>query len=228
VALAICAIALAIVAPLASLTSTRAAITGLFPTPTATVVQSASLTIVSVSTAATANIEPASWAKLRARPLLLPTLTPGAACPAAQGRVVQPGIGPAIGDGPAYIVGMGNDGVLQATGPARGSRGGASWGGQIAFFVIAPSYTGPVLARGHQLDGPHALLFNGGLDQLSGFGPTTPILLSQLRLEGGPAFGTPWANFPSQLRMQAPGCYAIQLDGDTFSAVVVFRVVFGA
>jgi hypothetical protein len=228
VALAVCAIALAVLAPLASLPSIRAAFAGLFPTPTPpTVVENASLSIVSVSTAATTDIAPSAWARLRARPLRLPSLAPGATCPAAQGRVVQPGFGPAIGDGPAYIVGMGTDGVLQATGPAQQGPGSATWGGQFTMFVIAPHYHGPVLARGHQLDGSHALLFNGGLDQLNGFDQSTPTLLSQLRLDGDPAYGAPWPNFPALLRMQAPGCYGIQLDGDTFSEVMVFRVVFG-
>lgn len=228
VALAVCAIALAILAPLASLASTRADLASLLPTPVPTVVQNASLSIVSISTAATSDIAPAAWARLRARPLRLPALAPGMACPAAQGQVVQPGLGPAIGDGPAYIVGMGTDGVLHATGPAAHGSGSATWGGQFTMFVIAPSYRGPVLARGHQLDGSGALLFNGGLDQLNGFDQTTPVLLSQLRLDGSPAFGVPWPNFPALVRMQAPGCYGIQLDGDTFSEVVVFRVVFGA
>lgn len=228
VALAVCAIALAILAPLASLPSIRAAFAGLFPTPTPpTVVENASLSIVSVSTAATTDIAPAEWARLRARPLRLLSLAPGATCPAAQGRVVQPGFGPAIGDDPAYIVGMGTDGVLHATRPAQQGPGSATWGGQFTMFVIAPRYQGPVLARGHQLDGSHALLFNGGLDQLNGFDQSTPTLLSQLRLAGDPAYGAPWPNFPALLRMQAPGCYGIQLDGDTFSEVTVFRVVFG-
>ncbi len=227
VALAICAVAVAIIAPLASLTSTRAAIVSLFPTPAPTVTTSASLTIVSVSTTTTADIPTAAWASLRARPLRLPTLAPGAACPAAQGQIVESGFGPAIGDGPAYIVGTGTNGELQATAPTPHGKGSAPWGGQFVLFIIASSYNGPVLARGHQLDGSSGLLFNGGLDQLNGFDLTTPTLLTQLRLEGSPAFGSPWPNFPAQLRMQAPGCYAIQLDGDTFSEVVVFHVSFG-
>jgi hypothetical protein len=168
---------------------------------------------------------------LRARPLRLPAIPPGAACPAAPGKSVHETFGPAIGDGPAYIVGMGTDGVLHAVGPARGSQGAAAWGYQFAMFIIASSYEGPVLARGARLDGAHldgayTLLFNGGLDQLSGFSPMTTTLLSQLRLEGGPAFGAPWPTFPTYLRMQAPGCYAVQLDGVAFSEVIIFRVDF--
>lgn len=225
-ALAVSAIALAIIAPLVSLDSLRALITDALPTPRPAQEVSASLTIVSVATGAT-DIPPATWASLRARPLRLPSLAPGVACPAASGRVVEPSYGPVIGDGPAYIVGMGTDGVLHATGPMPGDAGSASWGNQFSMFIIAPTYSGPVLARGHQLDGPHALLFNGGLDQIAGFSPATLTLLSQLRIEGGTAFGSPWANWSAYLRMQAPGCYAIQLDGLSFSEIVVFRVIFG-
>jgi hypothetical protein len=51
--------------------------------------------------------------------------------------------------------------------------------------------------------------------------------LRQLRIERAPDLGSPWSNWSAYLRMQAPGCYAIQLDGTTFSEVIVFRVVFG-
>lgn len=228
-ALAACAIALAIIAPLASLPSTRAGFARLFPAPTPqpTAAENASISIVSVSDAPTIGITSAEWSALRARPLRLPTIAPGAACPGSPGRIVQSGFGQASGAGPAYIVGLGTDGAVQATGPAATGRGSATWGNEFVMFIIAPSYQGAVLARGQQVDGPHPLLFNGGLDQMSGFDQTTTTLLSQLRLVSGPAYGQPWSNFPVYLRMQAPGCYAIQLDGDTFSEVIVFNVTFG-
>ena len=227
IAMAACALALAVIAPLLSLTSTRAGIAALLarPTPLPTPTANASLTIVEIATTTT-DIAPSAWNALRARPLLLPTFDPGAACPAAPGRTVNQAFGPAIGDGPSYIVGMGTDGVLHATAPTPHGTGSSTWGSQFALFIIAPSYHGPVLARGHQLNGPNPLLFNGGLDQMSGFDQTTPILLTQLRMEGNPAYGAPWPTFASYLRMQAPGCYGIQLDGDTFSELVIFRVAF--
>ncbi|HEX8995880.1 MAG TPA: hypothetical protein VF812_07610 [Ktedonobacterales bacterium] len=232
VALTVCAIALAIVAPLLTSAPTRTLIIGwLRPaTPTASPQVTGAVTIVNAvsGAAGSPDTSPAQWNALRARPLILPVLAPGAACPAAQGRTVDAGFGAAIGDGPVYIVGMGTDGVLHATGPEPGSRGGAAWGNQFAMFIVAPDYTGPVLARGEQIDGAHALLFNGGLDQLGGFSPATPTLLRQLRIEGGTNWGAPWANWATYLRMQAPGCYAIQVDGATFSELIVFRVVFGA
>lgn len=223
--LAVITIALAVIAPLASLDSTRAAVTRLLPTPVPT--EASALVILTTGNAAT-DIAPAAWNILRARPLRLPALPPGAACPAAQGQSVHASFGAAIGDGPVYIVGMGTDGVLHAVRPAAGSRGAAAWGYQFSLFIIDPRYQGPVLARGGQIDGGQRLLFNGGLDQLNGFSPKTITLLSQLRLESGPGFGAPWPNFPADLRMVTPGCYAIQVDGATFSEVIIFRVDFGA
>ena len=228
--LAICAIALAVIIPLVSLPPTRALFIKQAPTPapTHTPAKNGAITIVTGGSAST-DIAPAIWDTLRARPLRLPTLASGAACPANQGRIVEPAFGPAIGAGPAYIVGMGTDGVLQATAPTPTpqSASAGAWGSQFTFFIIAPSYQGPVLARGAQLDGSHALLFNGGLDQLAGFDATTSVLLRQLRLEGASAYGSPWPNFAAYLRMQTPGCYGIQLDGTSFSEIIIFRVVFG-
>lgn len=224
VALAALAMAIAVILPLASLDSTRSAVADLLPTPSPT--SGRSLEILTMGNAKT-DIPPAVWTALRARPVRLPTLPPGATCPAAQGHTVHASYGPAIGDGPAYIVGMGTDGILHAVRPSAGSRGAAAWGYQFTLFVIDPNYQGAVLARGAQIDGSHPLLFNGGLDQLNGFSPETITLLSQLRLESGPGFGLPWPTFPSDLRMLTPGCYAIQLDGATFSEVIIFRVAFG-
>ncbi|HEX8982637.1 MAG TPA: hypothetical protein VF792_07705 [Ktedonobacterales bacterium] len=223
VTLALVAIALAVVLPLATLDSTRAAVVSLLPTPTST--NEPSL-IITTGNAAT-DVAPAVWNALRNRPVRLPALPSSATCPTSEGRAVHDGYGAASGDGPAYIVGLGADGVLHAVRPAVDSSGAAAWGYQFTLFVIDPVYQGPLLARGAQINGSHPLLFNGGLDQASGFSPQTITLLSQLRLESGPAFGAPWPTFPAYLRMLEPGCYAIQIDGVTFSEMILFRIVFG-
>lgn len=229
VALAVAAIALAVIVPFVSLPPTRALLTGRRPSATAarpTPTATTPFTITNV-TSSGSDVAPAEWDALRARPLFLPTLAPGASCPAAPGRSVQAGYGPAIGEGPVYIVGMGTDGVLHAVGPTAGAPGVGAWGFQFSIFIIAPAYKGPVLARGQQLDGSHVMLFNGGIDQQGGFTPSTPILLRQMRLEGGPDFGAPWATWLTYVRMQAPGCYGIQFDGVNFHEIVIFHVVFG-
>lgn len=231
VALAVVVIACAVALPLISLSPTRAAIGGLFagsPTPIVAVAPTATAIAIVTPASGGSDVPAKEWQALAARPLTLPTLAPGAACPAAQGRSVQAGFGAAIGAGPVYIVGMGTDGVLHAVPPTPGVRDVRSWGYQFALFIIAPPYDGPALARGQRLDDGSPLLFNGGIDQMkAGFTATTPTLLRGLRLEGGAAFGSPWANWMSYLRMREPGCYGIQIDGATFSETIIFSVTFG-
>jgi hypothetical protein len=81
-------------------------------------------------------------------------------------------------------------------------------------WVIAPDYEGPVLIRGHQLDGPHELRFDGGVDDVT--------LHPELRLIAGPENGAHWSTWPTNTRIEAPGCYAYQVDGPTFSYSIVF------
>jgi hypothetical protein len=154
------------------------------------------------------------WSALRQRPLHLPGLAGSAPCPAMRGHIVSPDFGPALGNGPVYpVIGPGAD-----TGTMRvGDLNKVLW-------VIAPSYTGPALIRGHQLDGAGTLTFNGGLDQSSYQGDwhDAPRLLD-LRLMGGPASGSPWPNFPTYTNVPAPGCYGYQVDGLNLSYALIFQ-----
>lgn len=164
------------------------------------------------------------WRKLH-RPLHVPHIAAGAACPttpkagplpsafsgtAAFGRgPVYPGFfsGPA---GPEALVN------LIYPPPAASSFAGSEWGGQKVPWMRSPSYHGPVLIRGRQLDGTYHLRF--GLAMV----PPT-----ELRIAGwGTAAGAPgWGFRASTTRLRASGCYGYQIDGLTFSRVVVFRVV---
>ncbi|HUS16605.1 MAG TPA: hypothetical protein VM536_16540, partial [Chloroflexia bacterium] len=56
------------------------------------------------------------WATLRARALRVPTIAPGAVCPATGGTIVHAAYGPALGPGPFYPVGLGTSGDLDYTG----------------------------------------------------------------------------------------------------------------
>ncbi len=124
----------------------------------------------------TAAAETAVWQTLRQRPLHMPTGTPGTPCPTAHGHLLATGEGIAVGSGPLYAV----LGQLQSTGADQRQRqgilqyvdaqaygpGASGWGGMKVLWVIDVHYSGPVLIRGHQVDGPHDVRFNGGLDQL--------------------------------------------------------------
>jgi hypothetical protein len=150
------------------------------------------------------------WAGLRARPVNLPTVSPGASCPAAPGKQVSPDFGVALGDGPVYPVGFGTDGVYHYAG--TNAEGG--WLNLKVLWIADPSYTGPVLVRGRQVDGPGEVRFESG-----------PAPIAELRLSqnDGPQIGTMWPNWPTYTRIKGPGCYAYQVDGETFSDVIVFR-----
>lgn len=159
------------------------------------------------------------WAALR-RALHLPRVTPGAACPVSR---VDPRVpwrrinafgGTGVGPGPAYPV-IGPSGRIDLT---RDEQYGSSWQGTKVFWYVAPSYRGPVLLRGRRLDGAGRLGFDG-----------RRVPDAELQIEPGESVswqGQPpgGRGIPSGVRALASGCYGVQLDGTTFSRVVVFRV----
>lgn len=176
-----------------------------------------------------------AWQGLAQRPLHLPTLAPGAPCPTTPGHVTRPDLGIGLGTGPVYLI-LGQFPAAPAQvehEQTQGhlhylSTGNAGWGGMKVLWVIAPSYQGFVLIRGHQLDGPHAVGFNGGLDQAAGLDPgdlTAPPRPSLRLVAPVPGETDHWVNWPSETRVQAPGCYAYQLDGSHLSAVIVFQAL---
>lgn len=167
--------------------------------------------------ASAAAVDP--WRSLH-RPLHVPRLAPGTPCPVA---TVDPavdfeafGIGPGVGPGPAYPVGLDvRDGSLTLT-PARAFRS-ARWMGQKVLWFVSPEYRGPLLIRGRQLDGPYRVRFDRG---------AVPAL--ELRIApnesvswSGQPFGA--RGRPSYTRIRASGCYGFQVDGTDFSTAIVFR-----
>ena len=158
------------------------------------------------------------WTPLR-RPLHLPKVRAGAACPVSR---VDPRVqwkrinifgGSGIGRGPVYP-GLGaHSGLLWAT---RDQQYGGPWFGEKVFWYVLPSYRGPVLIRGRRLDGAQMLGFNGG-----------KLPARELRIAPGETVswqGQPPGSrgVPSGVRVLAPGCYGVQIDGTTFSRIVVF------
>ena len=159
------------------------------------------------------------------RPLHLPGLAHGH-CPILRAGVVESGVGAAEGPGPVYpVIGGpgGRFGVLTfAYPPLPGSLlAGSGFGGQKVLWIGAPRYRGPVLIRGGQLGGNKPVMFNVGtgtlFDELQ-FAPQ-----SQYSHAGLPSRG--WRGWPSSTDLRAPGCYAWQIDGATFSYTVVFKAV---
>jgi hypothetical protein len=159
------------------------------------------------------------WAKLR-RPLHIPHIAPGSPCPVTPARRVSPSFGtrPAQGPGPVYPIG--GFPTLTFTYPPQRYQlwYGSSWSGNKVLWIARPSYRGRVLIRGRQLDGSRDARFGSGLN------PSRELRLSSV---GGSSAGG-WQNRPSYTRLRVPGCYAWQVDGTTFSRVIVFKAVLAS
>jgi hypothetical protein len=164
------------------------------------------------ASASSATVDP--WAKLR-RPLHIPHLAAAARCPVTGASSVSADFGPAQGPGPVYAIG---GGPLRFIYPALPTQVWypSQWGGNKVLFVGSPTYEGPVLIRGRQLDGTHEVRFGG---------QHVPAL--ELRLTQAGATSPTWTGreWPSYTRLRSAGCYGWQIDGMTFSIVIVFKAV---
>src|SRR6266542_3379611 len=118
---------------------------------------------VALAAAANARVGDA-WTPLR-RPLHLPKVPNGAACPVSRvdarvpwARINIFGVS-GIGRGPVYP-GLGaHSSLLWAT---RDEQYGSAWFGDKVFWYVLPSYRGRILIRGRRLDGPQWVRFGGG------------------------------------------------------------------
>jgi hypothetical protein len=128
-------------------------------------------------------------------------------------------LGPIVGAGPVYpALTVDASGSMRFDPPHRGQSvfDGSDWGGQKVLWAAAPRYAGPVLIRGRELDGPQAVGFGGD---------RVPFDEMQLLAAGATSAGEPagWREWPSYTRLRGGGCYAYQVDGTSFSTVIVFR-----
>ena len=179
-----------------------------------------------VAATTTPSPTPDAWTPLAQRPLHLPALAPGAPCPKAQGQQVNPAYGPALGDGPAYPLGFGEQGILQMYAPGSvTSQYWQQWSGARTPWIIAPASTGPILVRGGQIDGSHGMKFSGGAAPHGDY--LRDPALPELKLQGGMNIDNAgWSVWLSTYtRVQVPGCYAFQVDGLNFSYTIVFQAV---
>jgi hypothetical protein len=158
------------------------------------------------------------WRILRKRPVVVPQLASGAACPLAPRTRGLPGYPtqPAWGPGPAWpFIG----GVYDAPRLDLEFTAGPpydEWGVRKVMWSIDPRYHGAVLVRGRQLDGPNELRFESGEPGFTEEGRLNPQ--TELRLVGGYVH-------PAVTRVREPGCYAWQVDGIGFSHRIVFEAV---
>ena len=168
------------------------------------------LALLALALAPSAAARPGGWADLH-RPLHIAHLAAGAACPVSHpDRAVdfaRFGVARGLGSGPAYPSLPRGALVL---GSLQGAGASSPWKIQKVLWFIHPRSAGPVLVRGRRLDGPGLVRFGRGL------APGT-----ELRIPAGTR------EQPSYTRLRSAGCYAYQVDGLTFSRVVIFRATFG-
>lgn len=161
------------------------------------------------------------------RPLALPTPARGAACPVGTRRTFPSGGGftgtfSGVGPGPLYLTG---DGTVSFVYPPDASSGyeGTGWGGSKVIWAI-DRYDGPLLLRGARIDGDSGLRFDHYLGAVGYVGDAGDgkawTELAYLGQEGETL-----RTYPSAVRLRAPGCYAIQVDGTDFTEILVFRAV---
>lgn len=153
------------------------------------------------------------WTSLR-RPLRLPEVSAGEACPTTPGTTIDPSIGPALGNGPIYPVLFGADGT--ATLDEEANEDG--WYAKKVLWVSDATYSGIALIRIARLDG-QAEVRLGGRDE---------VKLLELQLPEEPwVFGhtpTGWRQWSSLTWFTTPGCYAYQIDGADFTSVLVVEM----
>jgi hypothetical protein len=153
------------------------------------------------------------------RPLHFPVLRPGQRCPASRGSPVNTADfgGIALGAGPVRVViadtGDLRHGVADLIDPT--SR--PPWLGLKTLWFSVPAYQGPFIIRARRL---------GQIDPVAmGEGPTVAPLVvppgPTLNGSGG------WREAPGGLWVRTPGCYAWQVDGLTFSEIIIVRAVVG-
>lgn len=166
----------------------------------------------------------ATWRRL-GRPLHIPSIASGAVCPVSDPETrinftALYGGGRGIGPGPVYPVHYDPRGpdlylVRLQFPPPPGLAGQPSeWNAWKHVWVVRALYQGPVLIRGRQLDGANDVRFGA---------ETTPstehrLLATPRQLSGRFRFERTFS------RVRTPGCYAYQIDGTTFSYLVVFEV----
>jgi hypothetical protein len=186
------------------------------------------LVVAPLSSAAPQDV----WKTLH-RPFHLPVVAPGAPCPVSAMNTEfdfgKYGVANGIGRGPAYPIGFEQPGSILNVAFGTDRRGvfyGSKWGGNKVLWFVSPTYRGPVLIRGRQLDGTNRVRFEGA-------GLRVPPI--ELRLPRGSVItGNPGVNDvgqryrPSYTRLLSGGCYAYQIDGTTFSRIVVFRARLAA
>ena len=187
----------------------------------------ANLPLISSDNHTTAHAAGTSWFELRERPLHLPTVKPGAACPVTPVTklVIQLQTVTGMGDATIFVSSSNVDKEgVQHPQPGDFAHLASTYRGLLATWYIRLPEVEPVLIRGAQLDGPDVVRFDGGIEQPKF---TDNLLngrtLTELLIASNPSHDAPVTSWTTVTRIAASGCYAYQIDTPARSAVLVFR-----
>jgi len=184
---------------------------------TATTVPSAVASIAVATPTPLSDSDATVFAQLTARPLHLPTLRKGEACPRTPSTPIPINVAPVLGNGPLYpSVGFANATIVYD--PQRVEANGTlPW---KTLWLSAPIYHAPSIIRGEQIDGPKTMEFfneeDGSRSRELRFATNTQVS------SGGIPYD--WRQQPSLTYFPGPGCYGYQVDGIGFSEVIVVEV----
>ena len=159
---------------------------------------------------------------LTQRPMRPPVLAPNARCPASS-SVDNSSVAPNYGQGVGPIYLSGQDRWYSA--------------GQAALLMVDSKYPGPVLVRSFQLGGGDSMVALADMpsaetvvDKERQHGvavvPATRTAEGGLELQAV-APSTFWRAWIGLLSTGGPGCFGLQVDGDTFTEFIVFPVQAG-
>lgn len=164
------------------------------------------------------------WQFLR-RPLVRLLLAPGTPCPTpplmGDARTIGFKFGGNLwGPGPAYPLlgadpGGGQKPVLVFRWPPPPGFGSEWSGSKVLWLVDRKKHRGRILVRGRQLDGPNGIRFEDGWPGFTRKGSLNPSI--ELRIE------EEMPDQPATTRVRAAGCYAYQVDGRSFTYLIVFE-----
>ena len=156
-------------------------------------------------------------ASLLARPLRLPTVPAGGACPVSgvtvRSPVAQQADARGLGTGPLYPIAFyaGEDATLRLRGQTPDPDGLYE---VKVVWASTGRHRGPVAVRVGRIDGPGRGFVRLYYDKGASRGDAVVFPLAEYP-----------SDFPSGTWVSGPGCYAYQIDGVDLMEVIVVRVV---
>lgn len=190
-------------------------------TPSATGLASTSTTgpTSTPSSSSTTAVRLGYRARFMARPLHLPTLHLGQACPTSKASVFNTAAfgGVVHGSGPVHplLVDYAAGPVASGTVGLTSSTQYPGWLTVKTLWFSEPPYQGPFVVRVRRLDGAGPIGLLDDPTATSFYVPAGPTLNST----GG------YREMPGVTWVKTPGCLAWQVDGLTFSHVIIARAV---